>query len=250
MATRTNRQGLEGYNSFGSLMQIKEYRSSIDIDIYFPEYDWIAYNREYSDFKKGHVKCPFEPRFETVGFIGEGPYKMSPEYKYIYTTWINMLNRCYKNNDSKDRTYEDCYVCDEWHNYQNFAQWYEEHYYSIPEESMHIDKDILYKGNKIYSPDTCCIVPRSINNLFTLRDSERNHLIGTFLSPSKKKWGARITLSNKRKTIGYYDTEEDAFNAYKDYKEYHIKELADKYIEYIPDELYQSLYSYVVEKSD
>ena len=59
----------------------------------------------------------------------------------------------------KHPTYENVYVCEEWHNFQNFAKWYYNNYYSINEERMEIDKDILYKNNKVYSPDTCIIVP-------------------------------------------------------------------------------------------
>ena len=38
---------------------------------------------------------------------------------------------------------------------------------------MAIDKDILYKGNKIYCPEKCIFVPFSINSLFTKRQNRR-----------------------------------------------------------------------------
>ena len=60
----------------------------------------------------------------------------------------------------------DCSVYEGWHNFQNFAKWYEDNYYEIEEEQMHLDKDILVKGNKVYSPDTCVFVPETINGLF------------------------------------------------------------------------------------
>ena len=38
-------------------------------------------------------------------------------------------------------------------------------------EGYSLDKDILVKGNKIYSPETCCFVPQDVNILFTKRTS-------------------------------------------------------------------------------
>ena len=58
----TNRLGEERYNNFGSKMIICRYSKSKDIDIYFPDYNWVAKNRRYEDFVRGKVKCPYEPR--------------------------------------------------------------------------------------------------------------------------------------------------------------------------------------------
>ena len=55
---KIDRIGEKRTNNFGSEMIITEYRKYSDIDIYFPEYDWIARNREYKDFRKGNIKCP------------------------------------------------------------------------------------------------------------------------------------------------------------------------------------------------
>ena len=57
-----DRTGEIGYNTFGSKMIVKEYRKYNDIDVYFPEYDWVYKGAEYSKFKNGEIKCPYEPR--------------------------------------------------------------------------------------------------------------------------------------------------------------------------------------------
>ena len=75
MVRKIDRTGEEGYNSFGSKMAIKEYRKYGAEDVYFPEYSWIAKNKEYSKFKKGNIKCPYEPRVYGKGYLGEGKYK-------------------------------------------------------------------------------------------------------------------------------------------------------------------------------
>jgi len=71
--------------------------------------------------------------------------------------WENMKQRCYSEIYQKQYpTYKGCYVCDEWLNdYETFKKWFYEHY----KESFVLDKDILFEGNKIYSPETCCFCP-------------------------------------------------------------------------------------------
>lgn len=71
-----------------------------------------------------------------------------------------MIKRCYAHlESSRHKTYTECEVCEEWQNFQNFAEWYDENYFN----GCHIDKDIKIKGNKIYSPETCIMVTRSEN---------------------------------------------------------------------------------------
>ena len=84
-----------------------------------------------------------------------------------------MLSRCYSNKQQKRQSsYKGCTVCSEWLNFKNFSDWYESHFYQIEGQKMCVDKDILFKGNKIYSPQTCCIVPNEINVLFTKMSKE------------------------------------------------------------------------------
>ena len=69
---RKDRTGEERLNSFGSKMVIKEYRGAMDIDVYFPEYNWTSEHVQYSHFKNGKMKCPYEPRYCGKGYLGEG----------------------------------------------------------------------------------------------------------------------------------------------------------------------------------
>ena len=129
---KSERIGEENYNKFGSLMTITDYRKSIDIDVYFPEYDWVYKHARYEKFKLGALKCPYEPRIYGVGYIGEGPYRSSQDHVHskIYDVWNHMLQRCYAEiSEYKYPSYIDCFVCDEWLNFQNFASWYENNYY-------------------------------------------------------------------------------------------------------------------------
>lgn len=253
------RVGEENYNNNGSLMRIVAYRKSDDIDIYFPEYDWVRYNCKYINFKHGKVKCPYEPRYHGKGYLGEGEHKIKEDGKCTkcYRTWHHMLERCY---DEKHRykypTYADCYVNDEWLNYQNFADWFDENYYEVDGELMCIDKDILCKGNKEYGPDTCVFTPERINTLFMKSDKSRGEYpLGVCLDKHGKKYEAKYQYSDitdKRKTVhlGRYETPEEAFEAYKEEKEFVIKLFAEAYKDDIPEELYEALCDYEVEIYD
>ena len=71
----TDKIGEESVNSFGSKMICFKYRNNVDIDVYFPEYKWVYKHATYNNFKKGSIRCPYEPRVCGKGYIGEGPYK-------------------------------------------------------------------------------------------------------------------------------------------------------------------------------
>lgn len=254
-------KGQEGYNKFGSKMIVKEDRGSKDIDVYFPEYNWNAFHRERCEFKRGSIVCPYEPRVFGVGYVGEGKYnsRINGKKTKCYNTWISMLRRCYdKNYQEEYPTYKDIIVCKEWHNFQNFAKWYEENFYFIDNETMCLDKDILVKGNKVYSPDTCIFVPNRINVLFTKSDKSRGkHPIGVcYDSKCKNKIVAYCYIlennKNKRKHLGTFELNqvEEAFLCYKQFKENYIKQVADEYKELIPTKLYDALYRYEVEITD
>ena len=252
-----DRVGMKSVNNFGSIIQVVRYKNASDVDIYFPQYDWTYYNARYDYFSSGCIKCPYEPRVFCVGFIGEGKYNFK-EYKHIYKVWGSMLERCYsKDYQLKRPTYINCLVCDEWHNFQNFAQWFENNYYEVNEEEMHLDKDILFKGNKIYSPETCVFVPNNINMLFTKSNKSRgNYPIGVTIDNKINKFRARCSIFDKeirkykRISLGYYSSVIEAFNCYKDFKEQHIKNVADDYKDYIPLKLYNAMYNYNVDIDD
>lgn len=255
MGEKINRVGEIAYNNFGSKMIISEYRTNKDIDVYFPQYNWTKYNTKYVNFKKGQINCPFEPRNFGVGFIGDGLYKSRENGKNTkcYDTWRHMLTRCYdKKYQEKYPTYIGCEVCKEWLNFQNFAKWYEDNYYKIEDDLMYLDKDILNKGNKIYSPQTCVFVNNRINVLFIKSDKKRGgYPIGVRYHKRDKIYEANCDDSNgKQIYLGRFSTPEEAFYIYKQFKEKVIKQVADEYKDKIPKKLYEAMYRYEVEITD
>ena len=253
-----NRTGEENINTFGSKMVIKEYRGVLDIDVYFPEYNWTFKHTEYKSFKKGEIKCPYEPRTYGVGYLGEGKYKASENGKNSdeYKIWRHMLQRCYDPKfHERNPSYKGCTVEDYLLNFQHIAEWIENNYYEVPGEKMCLDKDILCKGNKIYSRDTCIFVPERINLLFTKCDNRRGDSpIG--VTPRESGIYQVFCSNGYRKSVylGSYSTEEEAFRVYKNYKEKVIKEVIDSYKGKIPEPFYsrlkEAMYNYEVEIDD
>ena len=170
-----------------------------------------------------------------------------------YFTWKSMLERCYGSNKTqRNRSYEDCDVCDEWLLFSNFKEWYDE---TAPEKikEYHLDKDLFSaKYNKIYSPKTCCFLPKEINILLVRNKKRRGNLpIG--VSIDKRTNSFRCCLSINGKTFCRYAKDKtEAFNVYKEIKEKHIKEIACKYFlkHKITEKVYKALINYKIEITD
>ena len=258
MVAKIDRTGEIKFNNFGSKMIIKEYRKCNDIDAYFPEYDWTFKHAIYQTFKNGKIKCPYEPRYYGIGYLGEGKYKMFENGKLTdkYNIWYGMLKRCYDPKyQEKYPTYKDCKVEDYLLNLQHMAKWINKNYYEVPGERMHLDKDILCKSNKIYSRDKCIFVPEGINKLFTKCDNARGeNPIGVSLTSSGNYQVYCRNAYGKSVYLGSYLTKEEAFQVYKQYKEKVIKEVIDSYEGKIPEPFYSKLktamYNYEVEIDD
>ena len=193
------------------------------------------------------------PSVYGVGIVTVGT-KINGRKIKSYSKWHDMLNRCYnESNRHKNKSYKGCSVCEEWIYYSNFKKWYDENYYEVDEEKMQLDKDILHKGNKIYSPDNCIFVPKNINVLFTKRDSERGmYPIGVYCNGRKDKvYMARCSNGEGKSVfLGRYNTPEEAFFKYKEFKDKLIKKIADSYKHKIPKILYETLCSYEVKITD
>lgn len=204
--------------------------------------------------KSGNVSNPLHPSVYNKGFIGVGKYSSKDEG--LYSLWKRMMLRSYDYKyHEKYPTYKDVEVCDEWLNFQNFADWCSNQKFfnakDDKERPYHLDKDILVKGSKIYSTDTCCFVPSEVNTLLLKRDKSRgNCLIGVSKCKTTGNYLAQIKHKGKSVYLGYYSTESEAFQAYKKAKEDYIKEVAEKWRKKIDARVYQALLTYQVETTD
>lgn len=235
----------------GEYAQIIQYNSIKDISIQFDD-GTIVHNIEYHNFKKGSIKNPNHPNVlgvansgnEETSYIDENGRKMS---YHSYTTWYNMIRRCYdKKAKERQPAYQGALCCDEWLYYPNFKRWYDENYYTLDNQRMDLEKDILFKGNKVYSPKTCIFVPHKINTLFTRRYMG-NLPPGVKKHKDNRKFLSVIGKNGKDCFLGSFDTPEEAFNTYKLAKEKYIKEVAEEYKDRIPEKLYNAMYQYELE---
>lgn len=247
------RLGESRYNSNGSKMTIIEYNSNKNITVMFESGE--VYKSDYNNFKKGNIKSVYDRTVANIGYNGEGIYKPKIKNKITnqYQLWRNMIVRCYdENHHKKYPSYKNCTVAEGWHNFQNFAKWYDENYYEVDGEEIQLDKDILIKNNKIYSPKTCIFVTRKINNLFIKRKRNRGkYPIGVHYDKSSGKFKAQYNdINNNRRHLGLFNTPEEAFKVYKIFKEALIRDIADEYKDKIPNNLYNALISYKIEIDD
>lgn len=179
MGKSKDRTGEIGVNKQGVKMWILKYNKANDIIVQF-ESGYVVKSK-YINFMDGKIRDPYTISIYRHGYMGCGKYKTVHNGKHTkaYRVWASMLERCYSNSERLP-SYEDCTVCVEWHNYQNFAKWFDDNYYKIEGERIELDKDILYDNNKIYSPFTCVFTPGDINLMFRKNKNlskERLHFV-------------------------------------------------------------------------
>lgn len=201
---------------------------------------------------RGCPKCKGEKIKKLICGVGVNDLYGKEVDTHIYNIWTGILRRCYDEKSYlKSPTYKGCSVCGEWLVFSNFQKWYKKN----NRHNFAIDKDILVKGNKIYSPETCCFVPQRINNLIlTSKKIRGKYNIG--VTERNGKFEARISTSCngkvKREHIGTFATQEEAFATYKERKEKYIKEIAQEYYNkgFIDKKVLNALLKYRIEESD
>lgn len=212
------------------------------------------------EIKTGSILDRSLPSVSGVGILGDKypTIYYNSDGKKInlkhYEAWSGMLKRCYnQNHQERHPTYKGCTTSDNFKSYTYFYEWCERQigfdYYD-----WCLDKDILVKGNKVYSEDVCVFVPNEINCLFTKTNKSRGkYPIGVHYDKSKKKFICQINRNNIKGCqdyLGAYDCPNEAFLVYKEAKEVFIKQVAEKWKERIDKRVYQALLNYKVEITD
>lgn len=170
------------------------------------------------------------------GFLGEGVFKTKEDSKQTkyYKVWYDMLNRCYTD---KHPSYKGCYVCEQWLNFQNFAQWLVNHK-NYGKAGYDLDKDLVKLGNKEYSPFYCDLIPKELN-VAVISPVEK--VKGCHWCSRDKKFIAAIRIHGKKKVLGYFGTELAAQEAYINAKRAHLNDLACRFKDAIKPEVYENL---------
>ena len=238
-----NRLGEVRKNNKGTEMKIITYRKADDIDVQFlDEYGYIKEHTMYQLFKIGQIKNPYDKTIYNIGCIGVGNHKIwdndikrnSP----VYDIWSAMIERCYVNKKKYPAYYGIVTICDEWLVFQNFAKWYDENKYEC-EGRLHVDKDILHPGNKVYSPENCILLPQRINELFFVSSRGTSNL-----PQGIREAVTGYSASFQGKHLGTYKTLKEVCEAYINRKEQIIRDVANEYKNIIPEIAYNALMNY------
>ena len=232
--------------------KILKYNDSKNVEIQFLKTGYET-SVGLGNIKNGKVKDLYAPSVHGIGVSGT---KYSNTINGVrtkeYVLWQSMLRRCYSDAYKKKHpTYEGCEVSDNFKSYEYFYEWCHNQI-GFDNEGWHLDKDLLVKGSKVYSEDSCIFIPKEINLLLTKSTASRGeHLIGVYWSKTNKAFRACV---NKNKGasehLGYFKTELEAHNAYKTAKESFVKEQANKWKDKIDIRAYKALMNYTVEITD
>ena len=236
--------------------KILKYNDAYNVEIQFINtgFETVV---ELGNIRNGGVKDSYSPSVYGVGILGtKYPSKINGVITKEYVLWKNMLKRCYSDKyQNKYPTYEGCEVSENFKYYEYFYEWcHKQIGFGVDGNgnSFQLDKDLLIKGNRVYSESTCIFIPAEINSLLVNNTASRGeHLIGVNWCKTNKAFVARVNKNTgKSKHLGYFKTEIEAFNAYKTAKESFVKEQADKWKSQIYPRAYEALMNYTVEITD
>lgn len=213
--------GKEYTTNKGFSYVVKEYISATKVLIKFKPEELCPEGYERWVTKSyiliGDIDYPFERANSGVGYCGylRGELKTTPHIKDV---WTKMLKRCY-NPSEKDKSYKDCTVCEEWHNFKNFHIWYQEQecsgYY---QKGFQLDKDILNPKAKEYSPENCRLVPESINSFTNNNSDSRKTNLPSGVSWKAKSNKYQVSIKSgykSNKYLGLFTCPKEGYEIYK-----------------------------------
>ncbi len=211
---------------------------------YYRNLIWIN-NEEYIDLEREILLVEeLDRQQEYIPYI-------TLKSNIAYSIWNGIYIRCYidKNGSS---------MCDLWKNDKDaFVEWWNREYYECDGESMAVDKDLLFSGNKEYAPDKCCIIPQTLN---TMLSNCKKHKVGKGKTakvdlPLGVRYDSKLKMyygeikpygHDEVIRLSYWDTPEEAFEEYKRHKQADILIMADKYKNKVPKSVYDALLKFEV----
>lgn len=133
----------------------------------------------------------------------------------FYYTWASLMQRCFDNKlKLRNPTYKDVTCIEDWKYFTLFKAWMEAQNWS----GMALDKDIIVKGNKIYSPDNCAFVRKETNKFVIASDSARGEFpVGVSFYKPYQKFRAQCSNPFRKTTehLGYFLTPEEAHESWR-----------------------------------
>lgn len=246
---RAERIGEERLIPQSGLATIVDYVTTQNVTVTFKNTGY-TFKTSYSNFKHSNLVNRLLPTVYGFGIIGYEDVSVDGILLKSYEVWKSMVMRCYCEKKKGLERYKEVVVSEGFRNYKDFKEWYHNQI-GHDQEGWHLDKDILVKGNKIYSEDTCCFVPPEINSVVCDQTTRKKNGLPVGVSKVGDMFHVRCRLNTKHsKHIGTYDSVEQAFLVYKRTKEDHIKSLANKWKDKIDPRVYDALMNWEVDITD
>lgn len=236
-------------NSCGELI-VTKYLKSCYVTAQFKNTGTVVIT-DMDNIKRGAVYDAFAKTVCGIGYLGNQVSSVNGQVLPEYTLWHNMMKRCYDAHVKElSPSYKSCKASVKFHNFSYFYKWCHKQV-GFGLAGFHLDKDILKKGNKVYSEKTCCFVPSEINALLVNSKATRGeHPLGVSFSKLHNCFEAYLTKFNVKHSLGLFSTEYEAFLSYKAAKESHLKAVATKWKEHIDLRVYEALMSWEVTITD
>ena len=143
----------------------------------------------------------------------------------FYKTWHNLLKRVSPSvRKAEDSSYIGTSICEEWKYFSKFKAWMEVQTWDV--EGYQLDKDLIKRGNKVYSPEYCAFVPDYVNTALLANKKGQYPLGVTMWNAARAKCFVAQCSSrcsdNNSKYLGYFT---DPFEAHKAWQEAKIASL-------------------------
>lgn len=207
--------------------------------------------------KSGNIKDPYFPQVLGIGYLGIGEFiskvgSSSNGFNSLpeYNAWINMLQRCYYDKYETRVigciAYNSVTVCDEWHNFQVFAEWYTKKRKPLDDAALikpSLDKDILSvtKQAIIYSPYTCCVIPKEINAMLIGRNRKQISELPIGVTKTRQGYRVSATSVNSIAISNKFETIDECVNWRNSIDQERFRIMADKYKHVLESRVYDKL---------
>ena len=244
--------GEEFKTNNSGICYIVEYTSGKEVAVEFE--DGFRTTAQMSNIHRGRVRNPCHQNNKLYGFgVTDEKGSSNSSRCKIYRVWESMITRAYSEKyHKKYPSYKNVEVDIRWERFSEFRKSVSNFvgYDEVLNNGWVLDKDILVKGNKTYSPETCCFVPPEINGL-VVRTSKRNNLpLGVHFCKRQNLYVSQMSVGNSMKHLGYFDCPDKAHETYLLAKKDHMRFIADNWRGKIDPRVYEALIDWTVEIND
>lgn len=195
---------------------------------------------------KGSISNPYSRNLQGVGFLGVGKHIAHTDKKTteVYEKWQSIIQRCYNPYKlDKHRKFMNHTVCDTWHSFQDFAEWYTQLEYT--DCNYQLVKNLIDLENTVYDATHCFLIPKSISMSLALAKHGK-YPYGIKFNKAKGKYQVVLHKKSTGGALTSYDTLKQAIAGYVDHKEQHVKELANEWRNVISNRTYIALMSWKI----